>query len=70
MPPRPAHIVIVEDEPVTRSALASYLESFGYRVSECDTAEKAEAIAGVNCVRLGMIGLGPSSPSTSRRSYW
>lgn len=44
MSPRPAHIVIVEDEPVTRSALASYLETFGYRVSECDTAEKAEKI--------------------------
>ena len=41
---RPAHIVIVEDEPVTRAALASYLESFGYRVSKCDTAEKAEKI--------------------------
>lgn len=44
MSPRPAHIVIVEDEPVTRSALASYLESFGYKVSECDSAEKAEKI--------------------------
>lgn len=41
---RPAHIIIVEDEPVTRSALASYLDSFGYRVSDCDSAEKAEAI--------------------------
>lgn len=44
MSPRPAHILIVEDEPVTRSALASYLESFGYRVSECDSAEKADKI--------------------------
>ena len=41
MSPRPAHILIVEDEPVTRSALASYLETFGYKVSECDSAEKA-----------------------------
>lgn len=41
---RPEHIVIVEDEPVTRTTLASYLDSFGYRVSECDSAEKAEQI--------------------------
>ncbi len=44
MTARPSHIVIVEDEPVTRTALAGYLQSFGYRVSECDTAEKAEKI--------------------------
>ncbi len=44
MSTRPAHIVIVEDEPITRSALVSYLASFGYRISECDTAEKAEKI--------------------------
>ena len=44
MSTRPAHIVIVEDEPVTRGALVAYLGSFGYRVSECDTAEKAEKI--------------------------
>jgi two-component system torCAD operon response regulator TorR len=44
MTTRPSHIVIVEDEPVTRTALAGYLQSFGYRVSECDSAEKAEKI--------------------------
>jgi len=52
MSPRPAHIVIVEDEPVTRNALASYLESFGYRVSECDTAEKAEKILSMGTADL------------------
>ena len=52
MSPRPAHIVIVEDEPVTRNALASYLESFGYRVSECDTAEKAEKILSLGTADL------------------
>ncbi|NPD14789.1 response regulator [Xinfangfangia sp. D13-10-4-6] len=41
---RPAHILIVEDEPVTRKTLASYLDSFGYRISEGDTAEEAEHI--------------------------
>ncbi|WP_426034845.1 response regulator [Cypionkella sp. TWP1-2-1b2] len=52
MASRPAHIVIVEDEPVTRSTLASYLGSFGYRISECDTAEKAEKILAQNTADL------------------
>lgn len=52
MSSRPAHIVIVEDEPVTRSTLASYLGSFGYRISECDTAEKAEKILAQNTADL------------------
>lgn len=38
------HIVLIEDEPVTRAALAAYLEGFGYRVSACDGAESAEAL--------------------------
>lgn len=52
MSARPAHIVIVEDEPVTRSTLASYLGSFGYRISECDSAEKAEKILAQNTADL------------------
>ncbi len=52
MSSRPAHIVIVEDEPVTRSTLASYLGSFGYRISECDTAEKVEKILAQNTADL------------------
>lgn len=39
-----AHIVLIEDEPITRMTLATYLESFGYRVSECDNAAKAEKL--------------------------
>ena len=52
MAPKAAHIVIVEDEPVTRVALAGYLETFGYRVSECDSAEKAEKILAQGSVDL------------------
>ncbi|MFW8634749.1 response regulator [Cribrihabitans pelagius] len=37
-----AHILIIEDEPVTRATLASYLNAQGYRVSEAETAEEAE----------------------------
>jgi len=46
-PPRPAkppHILIIEDDRVTRATLASYLGSNGYRVSEADSSEKAERI--------------------------
>lgn len=32
----PAHIVIVEDEPVTRAKLAAYFKTEGYRVSEAE----------------------------------
>lgn len=44
MSSKASHILIVEDEPVTRKTLARYLDSFGYRVSETDSAEEAEAI--------------------------
>lgn len=44
MNPATAHIVIIEDDPVTRTALAGYLTSFGYRVTECAGAEVAEKV--------------------------
>jgi two-component system, OmpR family, torCAD operon response regulator TorR len=44
MTPSSSHIVIIEDEPVTRMALAGYLESFGYRVTGCASAEAAESV--------------------------
>ena len=34
-----AHILIVEDDPVTRTKLAGYFESEGYRVSEAEDGE-------------------------------
>lgn len=43
-PARPPHILIIEDDPVTRATLGSYLDSHGYRVSEADSSEKAERI--------------------------
>jgi two-component system torCAD operon response regulator TorR len=42
--PRAAHIVIIEDEPVTRTTLADYLTSHGYTVTAFDSAERAEAM--------------------------
>lgn len=41
---RQPHIVIIEDEPVTRATLTSYLDSHGYRVTEVASAEKAEVV--------------------------
>jgi two-component system torCAD operon response regulator TorR len=41
---RPAHIVIIEDEPVTRTTLAEYLISHGYTVTAFDSAERAETM--------------------------
>lgn len=39
-----AHIVLIEDEAVTREALASYLEGFGHKVSAFAEAEPAELL--------------------------
>ncbi|KIC09024.1 transcriptional regulator [Leisingera sp. ANG-M1] len=39
-----AHILIIEDEPVTRATLASYLDAQGYDVSQAETAEEAEKV--------------------------
>lgn len=44
MNPSSAHIVVIEDDPVTRTALSGYLESFGYRVTECASADAAERV--------------------------
>jgi two-component system torCAD operon response regulator TorR len=44
MSSKPPHIVIIEDDPITRSALAGYLESFGYRITVCAGAEAAERV--------------------------
>jgi len=44
--PAPAHIVIVEDDPVTRAKLAAYFTAEGYRVSEAeDGADLREILA-------------------------
>ncbi len=39
-----AHIVVIEDDPVTRTALGGYLETFGYRGTACAGAEAAERV--------------------------
>lgn len=44
MPSNREHIVVVEDEPVTRAKLANYLTTAGYRVSETATADDTRAL--------------------------
>lgn len=38
------HILLIEDEPVSRMTLCGYLESCGYRVSAAESSEQAEKI--------------------------
>ena len=38
---RPAHIVVIEDDPVTRARLAAYLRQQHHRVSEAENAARA-----------------------------
>ena len=42
---------------MTRVALATYLGSFGYRVSECDSAEKAERVLAQESVDLLIVDI-------------
>ncbi len=39
--PRPAHIVVIEDDPVTRARLVAYLRQQHHRVSEAENAPRA-----------------------------
>lgn len=52
-----AHILIIEDEPVTRATLASYLDAQGYRVSEVETADGAEKILAEQNVDLLLVDI-------------
>ncbi len=44
MTPSAFHLVVVEDDAVTRGKLAAYLATDGYRVSEADSAEAMRAL--------------------------
>ncbi|HOZ31426.1 MAG TPA: response regulator [Tabrizicola sp.] len=39
-----AHIVVIEEDPVIRTALTGYLEGFGCRITACAGAEAAEKV--------------------------
>lgn len=46
MNPKSQHIILIEDKAVTRMTLAGYLESFGYRITECESAAHSERVLG------------------------
>ena len=52
-----AHIVVIEDDPVTRAALSGYLEGFGYRITACAGAEAAERVLGQENPDLLIVGI-------------
>ena len=56
-PAKPPHILIIEDDPVTRATLGSYLDSHGYRVSEADSSEKAERILAASGADLLIVDI-------------
>ena len=57
MKPDPAHIVIVEDDPVTRAKLAAYFSTAGYRVSEAEDGEQMRDILADHPADLLMIDI-------------
>lgn len=53
----PAHIVIVEDDPVTRAKLSAYFTAEGYRVSEAEDGEVMRDILAADPADLLMIDI-------------
>ena len=54
------HILIIEDEPVTRATLAAYLDQSGYRISVADDAAAAEATLAADPADLLLIDAKPA----------
>ncbi|MGE3875295.1 MAG: two-component system response regulator TorR [Parvibaculaceae bacterium] len=52
-----AHIVIVEDDPVTRAKLAAYFTAVGYRVSEAEDGDQMREILAEHPADLLMIDI-------------
>ena len=57
MKPSAAHIVIVEDDPVTRAKLAAYFTAGGYRVSEAEDGDQMREILAERPADLLMIDI-------------
>ncbi|WP_432470125.1 two-component system response regulator TorR [Amphritea sp. HPY] len=51
------HILVVEDEPVTRAKLSGYFEKAGYRVSEADCGQQMRAILQTDDIDLIMLDI-------------
>ena len=57
MPQRRDHILIVEDEPVTRATLAGYFEEAGYRVTEAENGEGLWSALDASAVDLVLLDI-------------
>lgn len=53
-----AHILIVEDDRVTRMRLAAYLRSLGYRVSEAEDAEAMQEVIDTDPPEILLLDIG------------
>lgn len=52
-----AHLLIIEDEPITRAQLSAHFEREGYRVSEREDANDVESVIGNNDVDICLIDI-------------
>lgn len=52
-----ARILIIEDEPVTRATLSSYLGAQGYEISEAETSEEAEKTLAAQEIDLMLVDI-------------
>ena len=53
-----AHILIVEDDRVTRMRLAGYLRSLGYRITEVEDAEDMQAVIDTDPPEILLLDIG------------
>ena len=54
---QPFHVLVVEDDDVTRAKLAGYLEAVGYRVSEAADGEQMRAVLARDPAQLLLIDI-------------
>jgi two-component system torCAD operon response regulator TorR len=52
-----ARILIIEDEPITRATLSSYLDAQGYEIFEAETADAAEKVLSETEIDLMLVDI-------------
>lgn len=52
-----SHILVIEDEAVTRASLVTYLEAQGYDVSEAESAHEAEHVLAEKAIDLMLVDI-------------
>jgi len=54
---KPTHILVIEDEPITRAQLVSHFESEGYRVSAVESADGVHAMISATGIDLCLVDI-------------